>query len=136
VTAVGNPQLHLQATAVVDGIGIEPFDVELSGGSENLGLGAVKNRFQATLANRIQHGTMLVAQNLFFLGVAESRRRGHGGIGGCLLANAAAAHKNLGLEQKVGLACLALHVVNGFPALDIGIKAEDHWLMISFYRTG
>jgi len=72
---------------------------------------------------------MLVAELLLFLGIAETGLGGGGGIGDRLLADAAAADEDLGLEQFFALAGLTLHVVNGVAVLDVGIEAKNHFVI-------
>jgi hypothetical protein len=43
-----------------------------------------------------------------------------------MLANAAAAHEDLRLEQLFSPTGFTLHVVHGFVVLNVGVEAEDH----------
>ena len=56
----------------------------------------------------------------------QSCARGCGGIRDGSLADAAAAHENLGLQQLLSLPRLTLHVVDGVFVANIGVKTEDH----------
>ena len=47
-------------------------------------------------------------------------------VRGGALADAAAAHEHLGLQQKLAFAGFALHVVDGVAVLNVGVKSEDH----------
>jgi hypothetical protein len=69
---------------------------------------------------------MLFAQLLLFLRISELsigpvRRVGRG-----LLADAAPADEDLGLQQALAFAGFALHVVNRIYVLDVGIEAKNH----------
>src|SRR5216683_2304329 len=69
---------------------------------------------------------MLIAQQLFLLGIAElplGRRRG---IRNGFLPHATAAHEDLRLQQKLAFARFALHVVNRLTVLYVSIEAENH----------
>ena len=76
---------------------------------------------------------MLFPQLLLFLRVPELRFSGFGGIGSRFLANAAAAHENLGLQKEFPFTRLALHVIDRVAVLDVGIEAENHkdWVIES-----
>ena len=77
------------------------------------------------IADSIEHETVLIAKTMFLLLVGKAAcnlvtvRSGS-------FADTTAAHEYLGLQQKFAFARLALHVIDGVPLLDVGIKAEDH----------
>ena len=43
-----------------------------------------------------------------------------------MLADAAAVHEDLGLQQKVRVPGFALDVVNNVLILDVGVKSKNH----------
>jgi len=48
------------------------------------------------------------------------------GVGSGAFSDAAAAHKDLGLQDKLILARFTLHVIDGVTLLDVGIETENH----------
>src|SRR5881227_2208801 len=69
---------------------------------------------------------MLIAQQLFLLGIAKTNLCGGGGIGDSFFSHTSATHENLGLKQFFTLARFTLHVVDGVGVLYVGVKSEDH----------
>jgi hypothetical protein len=69
---------------------------------------------------------MLLLEHLMHFFIGEPGLGNTIGIRGGVLADAASADEDLGLEKQVVGAGLALHVIDGTRVLDIGIEAKDH----------
>ena len=111
----------------MDGIRVQPLDIEFLDGGERLRrIAVVKHLIEPALANGFEDQTMLLAQNLFLLLISEIWALGLVGVRGGTFADAAAADEDLSLQQQVRLAGLALHVVNRVLVLDVRIEAKDH----------
>ena len=74
---------------------------------------------------------MLVAEHGFFLLVGKERIDGAVGVRSCPFADAAAAHKHLGLKQELALAGFALHVVDSIAVLHVGVEPENHGIFLA-----
>jgi hypothetical protein len=124
--AFGDAQLHGEVAVGVNRGGILPLHVELLDRGQSFGFGVVENAFQMAFANRFEDEAMLVAELLLLLRIAEAGLGGGVGIGDSSLTNAAAAHKDLGLQKLFAFARFALHVVDGVAVFYVCIKAKNH----------
>ena len=87
-----------------------------------------------SIADSVEHQAVLVAQAVLFLLVGKAAGQ-LVSVGRGPLADAAAADEHLGLQQKLALAGLALHVVDGVALLDIRVKAENHALFFTITNS-
>src|SRR6185369_13158180 len=111
--------------------GVQPLHVELFDRSQRLGrVALVEDVIQMAVTDRVEDQAMLVAQAVLFLLVGKTSRQ-LVSVGSRALADAATANEHLGLQQKLALAGLALHVVDGVALLNVGVKAEDHALFFT-----
>jgi hypothetical protein len=81
---------------------------------------------ELSLANRIQDHAVLFAQGLLQLGLGKSWLGELLGVGNGPLADATTLDEHLGLQKLLALTSFALHVVDGFAVLDVGIEAKNH----------
>src|SRR5579859_8118366 len=86
----------------------------------------VEDTVEFAFADGVEHKTVLLAELLFLLSVPELSFLSLAGVGSGLLADAAPAHENLGLQNEFAFTCLALHVIDRVAMLHVGIKAENH----------
>ena len=77
---------------------------------------------------------MLIAQNLFFLRIAEVTLGGSVRIRGSPLAYAPPANKHLSLQQMLALAGLTLHMVDRVPMFYVGVETKNHVLGACDFR--
>ncbi len=123
--SLGDLQLHRQVAIRVNGLGIKPMNIEFFDRGEGLRLLTVQCLIQLAFSNRVENETVLLAELLLFLRVAEDVRR-FVRVRSGFLADAASADKHLRLQQTLAFTCFTLHVVDGVTMLDVGIEAENH----------
>ena len=110
----------------------QPLNIEFLDRSQRLRrLPFVEYLLKLSIANGIEDNPVLLAQNFFLFLIGEAWALGLFCIRGCAFTDTASADENLCLQEHVGLAGLALHVVNRVLVLDVGIKAKDHIGVIS-----
>src|SRR5215475_4374938 len=109
------------------GVRVQPLDVEfLLGGQALVRLAVVEYLFQLPVPDGVKDEAVLIAQNSFFLLIGEIRALGLISVWRRPLADTAALHEDLGLQQQVGFPRLTLYVIDGVFVLDVGIEAKDH----------
>src|ERR1019366_1912892 len=86
----------------------------------------VEDVVEFSFANRVEHQSVLLTEQLLFLGVSGLCFAVLAGVGSGLLADAAATHEDLGLQQEFAFTRFALHVVDRVAVLHVGIEAENH----------
>ena len=92
--------------------------------------------FEPVLADGVDNLLVLGLEQLVHLLVGEAGLADAIGIGNGLLADAAALDEDLGLQQLVVAAGLALHVVDRVLVANVGVEAEDHWAVASGQLPG
>ena len=106
---------------------VQPLDVEFLLRSQGLGsLALVEDLLQVAVTDGVEHQAVLLAQDLLLALIGETCARSLLSIRSRAFANAASAHEDLGLQQHLAFARLALHVIDGVVVLDVGIEAKNH----------
>ena len=100
--------------------------IQLLNSREYFGFTLIENGLEPAFPQGVKDQPVLVSQRLLFLLIGESATRHFLRVGGSPFTDAAPANKDLGLQQLLTFACLALHVVDSVFVLNVGIKTKDH----------